>query len=192
MQGLRSGHTAHVSARPSSQALEAARAKKLPDVLGQNLRILLVGVNPGLYSAAIGHHFGRPGNRFWKTLALSGLTPRLLAPEQDGELPSFGLGLTNICGRASARAEELSEDELVAGAARLVQLAHTHAPKVVAILGVTAYRTAFRAPAAKLGLQAEPIGPARLWVLPNPSGLNAHHQLPELARLFGELHAFAR
>jgi TDG/mug DNA glycosylase family protein len=154
--------------------LDQARERSLSDILAPSLRVLLVGINPGLYSAAIGHNFGRPGNRFWKVLALSGFTPRVLAPHEEAELPRYGLGITNLVARASARAEELSREELV-----------------VAVLGVTAYRSAFKRPKAELGLQPEQLANARLWVLPNPSGLNAHHQLPELARLFSALRTFA-
>lgn len=153
--------------------------------------MLLVGINPGLYSAAIGHNFGRPGNRFWKVLALSGFTPRVLAPDEENELPRHGLGLTNLVARATARAEELAQEELSLGAARLTEVVREHAPKVVAVLGVTAYRTAFVRPKAQLGLQVDEIARAKLWVLPNPSGLNAHHQLPQLAELFTELRVFA-
>lgn len=176
--------------RPTSAELEQARERTLDDVLAPDLRVLLVGINPGLYSAAIGHNFGRPGNRFWKVLALAGFTPRALAPYEELELLRYGLGLTNLAARATARADELTRDELNQGGARLVQLAATLRPKVVAILGVSAYRVAFQQPRAQLGLQPELLARAKLWVLPNPSGLNAHHQLPELTRLFAELRAF--
>lgn len=177
--------------RPTPHELEQARALTLRDVLAPDLRVLLVGINPGLYSAAIGHNFGRPGNRFWKVLALSALTPRQLAPEEEGELPRYGLGITNLVPRATARADELSRKELTEGGARLAQVAAEFNPKVVAILGISAYRDAFLRPKAQLGLQVEPLANSRLWVLPNPSGLNAHHQLPDLARLFAELRRFA-
>jgi TDG/mug DNA glycosylase family protein len=177
--------------RPNAVEVRAAVSKTLPDILGPNLRVLLVGVNPGLYSAAIGHHFGRPGNRFWKVLALSGLTPGVLTPYEDASLLGYGLGLTNIAARASARAEELTGSELTEGAAVLARKVEEHAPYVVAVLGVTAYRTAFGRPKAGLGLQSELLGKTPLWVLPNPSGLNAHHQLPDLTRLFAALRDFA-
>lgn len=177
--------------RPTLAELEQARQRTLDDVLAPELRVLLVGINPGLYSAAIGHNFGRPGNRFWKVLALAGFTPRVFAPHEEGELLRHGLGLTNLAARATARADELTRAELNQGGMRLTQLAATLRPKVVAILGVSAYRVAFQKPKARLGLQPELIAQSRLWVVPNPSGLNAHHQLPELARLFAELRAFA-
>jgi TDG/mug DNA glycosylase family protein len=177
--------------RPTSEELEQARQRTLADVLAPDLRVLLVGINPGLYSAAIGHNFGRPGNRFWQVLALAGFTPRVLAPHEERELLRYGIGITNLAPRATARAEELTREELSAGAARLVHLAATLRPKVVAVLGISAYRTAFAKPKARLRLQPELLARSALWVLPNPSGLNAHHQLPELARLFGALRTFA-
>ncbi|HEX6241894.1 MAG TPA: G/U mismatch-specific DNA glycosylase [Polyangiales bacterium] len=177
--------------RPSAAALQAAVTRKLPDVLANDLKVLLVGINPGLYSAAIGHHFGRPGNRFWTVLAASGLTPTLLTPYQDRLLPQYGLGVTNIVARTTARAEELEPEELREGARSLARKVAKHTPKLVAVLGVTAYRAAFARPKAQLGLQPELLANARLWVLPNPSGLNAHHQLPDLTRLFAELRVFA-
>ena len=180
-----------VRPRPTPTELQAALDKRLPDVLAPDLRVLLVGINPGLYSAAIGHHFGRPGNRFWKVLAASGLTPKLLTPYEDHTLPQYRLGLTNVVGRTTARAEELALDELRQGARNLERKVVKYAPRVVAVLGVTAYRAAFARPKAQLGLQAEPLADAKLWILPNPSGLNAHHQLPDLTRLFAELRAFA-
>lgn len=176
---------------PTPAALREALSKLLPDILAPNLRVLLVGINPGVYSAAIGHHFGRPGNRFWKVLALAGFTPRLLSPYEDHSLPEYGLGLTNLAPRTTARAEELTPRELTDGAAELARKVRKYAPGVVAVLGVTAYRSAFQRPKATLGLQTERIADRPLWILPNPSGLNAHHQLPDLARLFAELRTFA-
>ena len=186
-----SDHTARMSQRPTAEQLRAAVDRLLPDVVDRDLAVLLVGINPGLYSAAIGHHFGRPGNRFWKVLAGAGFTPQLLTPDQDQTLPRYGLGVTNLVARTTARAEELTPSELWEGAARLEQKVRHHTPRVVAILGVSAYRSAFRRPKASLGLQTESLAGAALWVLPNPSGLNAHHQLPDLTRLFAALRAFA-
>lgn len=170
--------------------LAAARDRTLPDILpavGAPLRVLFCGINPGLYSAATGWHFARPGNRFWPALHLSGFTPRRLEPREQEELPGYGLGITNIAPRATAQAAELSAAELRAGAARLRALAGRHHPGFVAIAGVTAYRTAFDRPRAAIGPQDERVGPARLWVLPNPSGLNAHATLPTLTQAFREL-----
>jgi double-stranded uracil-DNA glycosylase len=167
--------------------LESARDKTLADVIAPGLRVLFVGINPGLYSAAVGHNFGRPGNRFWPALALAGLTPRRLAPSEERTLLDHGLGITNIVGRATARAEELSRDELLNGARELEAKVLRFAPRVLAVLGITAYRSAWARPRAVLGEQPEWLAGARLWVLPNPSGLNAHHQLADLARLYAEL-----
>jgi double-stranded uracil-DNA glycosylase len=173
--------------RPTAAQLEAARNKLLADVIGPRLRVLFVGINPGLYSAAVGHNFGRPGNRFWPTLARAGFTPRQLAPFEEQELLAYGLGITNLVARATARADELGRDELRAGVATLAQKVRQFRPGVVAMLGVSAYRVALQQPKAQLGAQREPFAGAPLWVLPNPSGLNAHYQLPELARRFTEL-----
>ena len=174
--------------------LEAARSRTLPDVLPEPeapFRVLFCGINPGLYSAATGWHFARPGNRFWPALHLSGFTPRRLAPREQDLLPSYGLGITNLAARATAQAAELSAAELRAGRAHLADLAGRHRPSVIAVLGVTAYRTAFSLPRAGTGPQPEPIGPSRLWVLPNPSGLNAHWSLDALAAAFAALRAAA-
>ncbi len=173
--------------RPTKAELEAAASELLPDVLGPGIRVLLVGINPSLYSAAVGHHFARPGNRFWKMLHESGATDRLLAPEEDGELLGYGFGLTNVASRATARADELAPEELVEGARRIEGFVSRFGIECVSFLGVTAYRDAFARPKAVIGRQEEGIGSANVWVLPNPSGLNAHYQLPELARLFREM-----
>jgi double-stranded uracil-DNA glycosylase len=170
--------------------LDAARDRTLPDILpanGEPLHVLFCGINPGLYSAATGWHFARPGNRFWPALHLSGFTPRRLAPSEQGELPGYGLGITNIAARATAQAAELTDAELRDGAARLGALAEQHRPRFVAIAGVTAYRTAFGRPRAAIGPQDERLGTASVWILPNPSGLNAHWTLPALSKAFAEL-----
>jgi double-stranded uracil-DNA glycosylase len=170
--------------------LAAARDKTLPDILpteGEPLHVLFCGINPGLYSAATGWHFARPGNRFWPALHLSGFTPRLLQPREQDQLPGYGLGITNVAPRATARAAELTDAELREGAARLEALAEKHRPGFLAIAGVTAYRTAFARPKAVVGPQDERLGPAQIWILPNPSGLNAHWTLPALSKAFAEL-----
>ena len=159
----------------------------MPDVLGPGLRVLLCGINPGLWSAAVGHHFARPGNRFWKALHLGGLTPRLLAPDEEDELLALGLGITNLVERATAGAAELGPAELRAGGSRLAAKAASLRPRMVAVLGVGAYRTAFGRPRAGVGPLPDPIGGAAAWLLPNPSGLNAHYQLPDLAGAFADL-----
>ncbi len=170
--------------------LAAAADRTLPDILpepGARFLVLFCGINPGLYSAATGCHFARPGNRFWPALHLSGFTSRLLAPSEQELLPGYGLGITNLVPRASAQAAELSAAELTAGGARLLELAAAHRPRVVAIAGVTAYRTAFGRPRARIGPAEHMLGPARLWILPNPSGLNALWTTPKLIAAFREL-----
>jgi double-stranded uracil-DNA glycosylase len=176
--------------RPSPPDLEAARSRTIPDILpepGANFDVLFCGINPGLYSAATGWHFARPGNRFWPALHLSGFTPRLLAPREQDLLPGFGLGITNLVARATAQASELGAAELRAGREHLAALTRSHRPRVVAIAGVTAYRTAFGQPRASTGPQPGRLGAARLWVLPNPSGLNASWTLPRITGAFREL-----
>lgn len=174
-----------MSTRPTADDLAAARGGALPDLLAPALSAVFCGINPSLYSVAVGHHFARPGNRFWKALHLSGLTDRLLAPEEDVRLPEYGYGLTNLVARATAAAADLREEEYRGGAESLAGKLLRFGPRWVAILGVEAYRRAFRAPRAGVGRQP-PIGGTEVWVLPNPSGLNAHYQAADLARLFGE------
>jgi len=174
------------------QDLAAARDRTIPDVLpaaGEPFHVLFCGINPGLYSAATGWHFARPGNRFWPALHLSGFTPRRLEPREQAELPRHGLGITNLAPRATAQAVELTDDELRDGGVRLLELTETYRPRVVAVAGVTAYRTAFRRKSAAVGPQDERLGPARLWILPNPSGLNASWALPRIAETFAQLKA---
>jgi double-stranded uracil-DNA glycosylase len=176
--------------KPDRATLAAARDRTIPDVLpplDEPLHVLFVGINPGLYSAATGWHFARPGNRFWPALHQSGFTDRQLRPAEQAELTHYGLGITNIAPRATAQAAELTDAELRDGAVRLSALAETHRPRFVAILGITAYRIAFAKPRAVIGPQDDPLGPARLWILPNPSGLNAHATGPVLAQRFREL-----
>jgi double-stranded uracil-DNA glycosylase len=173
--------------RPKPEEVRAAGDKTVPDVLGLGLRVLFCGINPGLYSAAVGHHFARPGNRFWPALHASGFTPRLLSPFEDGALLELGYGITNVVERASASAGELSPVELAEGGRGLVQKVAQYRPQILAVLGVGAYRTAFEQRTAELGRQPEAVGGAITWVLPNPSGLNAHYRLGDLIQLFTEL-----
>lgn len=177
---------------PSKADLLAAADKTLPDVIGPRLAVLFCGINPGLYSAAVGHHFGRPGNRFWPALHAAGFTPRLFRPAEQRELLGLGYGITNVVKRASAAAAELSDAEVVAGGRRLRTKVKRYAPRFLAVLGVGAYRVAFDKPKAAMGLQPEAIGRTRVWVLPNPSGLNAHYTPAELARVFAELFTASR
>jgi TDG/mug DNA glycosylase family protein len=167
-----------------------APVQPLPDVVANGLDALFVGINPSLYSARVGHHFARPGNRFWPALHGAGFTARQLHPSEDRTLLASGIGLTNLCDRPTARADELDPDELRRGAARLMKKVDRIGPEFVAFVGIGAYRTGLGEPGAHVGLQAREIVGARVWVLPNPSGLNAHYQLPELVRAFAELREF--
>jgi len=167
--------------------LLAAADRTVPDVIAPGLKVLFCGINPGLYSAWSGHHFARPGNRFWPALHAGGFTPRLLGPSEERDLLALGYGITNVVRRASAAADELSVEELIAGGRALRARVRRHRPRFLAVLGVGAYRTAFARPKAVLGLQPEPIGETKVWVLPNPSGLNAHYRAADLAKLFGRL-----
>jgi TDG/mug DNA glycosylase family protein len=173
--------------RPSRAELDAARDRTLPDVVAPGLRVLFCGINPGLYSAVTGYHFGRPGNRFWPALHGAGFTPRLLRPDEQQELVDYGLGVTNLVSRATARADELTPAELALGGERLRHLVSCYRPRCVAVVGVTAYRVAFNQTGAVVGPQAKLLSRATVWVLPNPSGLNAHYQLPELTAEFRRL-----
>lgn len=156
-------------------------------MIGPGLGVLFCGINPGLYSGATGHHFARPGNRFWPALHLSGFTPRLYSPFEDRALLELGLGVTNVVNRSTATADELAADELRAGAKRLRTKVLRHKPCYLAVLGMQAYRIGFDRKAAGIGPQDDSIGDTKVWLLPNPSGLNAHYQLPDLARVFAEL-----
>ena len=173
--------------KPTKEQIAAAVGKAVPDVIAPGLRVLFCGINPGLYTAAVGHHFARPGNRFWPALHQSGFTNRLLSPFEEHELLKSGLGISNVVARATAAAAELSPEDFVKGGRILKSKLRRFQPRVVAILGVGAYRMAFARPHAAIGEQNEAIAGARVWVLPNPSGLNANYQLPELVRLFREL-----
>lgn len=163
----------------------------MPDVIASGLSVLFCGINPGLLSAVKGEHFARPGNRFWPVLHLSGFTPHRLKPSEQGELLSYGLGVTNVAARATARADELSEEELREGGRLLAAKVETLRPRWLAVAGVTAYRTAFGDRAARIGPQERTIGDTRIWALPNPSGLNAHWSLTTMAEEFGRLRAAA-
>jgi double-stranded uracil-DNA glycosylase len=178
-------------ARPTREELLAYGGATLADVIAPGLRVLFCGINPGLYTAWAGHHFARPGNRFWPTLHRSGFTPRQFEPGEQDELLALGLGVTNVVARASATAAELSAAELRAGAEQLGGTVEKYGPAYLAVLGVTAYRSAFGEPKATLGQQPGTIGTTIVWVLPNPSGLNAHYQLDALAELFAELRVAA-
>ncbi|TDD34783.1 G/U mismatch-specific DNA glycosylase [Actinomadura sp. KC06] len=176
--------------RPTKGELEAARDRVIADVLpagGGTLRVLFSGINPGLYSGATGFHFARPGNRFWPALHRSGFTDRLLDPSEQELLPSYGLGITNLAHRTTARADELTDAELREGGRRLAELVERYRPSYLAVAGVTAYRTAFGRPRAQIGPQDEAFGDAKVWVLPNPSGLNASWPLDRIVAEFARL-----
>src|SRR5687768_5553459 len=177
--------------RPTRSELQAAAGRTIPDVIAPDLRVLFCGINPSLYSAAVGHHFARPGNRFWPALHGGGFTPRVYSPFEDQSLVELGLGLTNIASRASARADELTAEELAMGAAALRRKLRRYRPRYIAFLGISAYRVAFGQPKAALGRQPEMLGPSHVWVLPNPSGLNAHFQAKAIGNLFAELREFS-
>lgn len=173
--------------KPAKEDLRDAVNRSVEDLIDYDLKVLFCGINPGLWSGATGLHFAKPGNRFWKTLHLAGFSDRLLHPSEEHELLENGYGITCFCKRTTARADELTSEEYVAGGKALVKKIHTFKPRYLAVLGIGAYRMAFNAPKAKLGLQPDTIGETRVWLLPNPSGLNAHYQLNDLAKLFGEL-----
>lgn len=173
--------------RPSGDEILAAVGRRVPDILGVGLRVVFCGINPSLYSAAVGHHFARPGNHFWPAIHRAGFTDRLLSPFEDHRLLEYGLGVTNIADRATATADLVREDELLAGARRRTRKLRRFRPAAVAFLGISAYRMAFGKPNATLGEQPEKLAGCAAWVLPNPSGLNAHYQVDELARLYAEL-----
>jgi TDG/mug DNA glycosylase family protein len=178
--------------RPPTRAeVSAAAGKTVPDLIRPRLEVLFCGINPGLYSAATGHHFARPGNRFWRALHAAGFTDRLLSPWEEQLLLERGCGITNLVRRATASAAELAPAELGAGHRRLERATRRYAPRWVAVLGIGAYRQAFGRPTAGIGRQPERLGPSGLWVLPNPSGLNANHQPADLARAFRLLRAAA-
>jgi TDG/mug DNA glycosylase family protein len=180
-----------MASRFSAAELAAARDRTIDDVLpapgDPRLRVLFCGINPGLVSAATGHHFARPGNRFWPVLHDAGFTPRLLRPAEQDELRGLGLGITNMVARTTARADELSDDELRAGGERLRELVAAERPRWLAVVGVTAYRVAFAAPRAAVGPQERTLGDTGIWVLPNPSGLNAHWSRAAMAEEFARL-----
>lgn len=181
--------TVNPRVRPTKAELAAAADKVIPDLIAPDLLVLFCGINPGLYSGATGHHFARPGNRFWPALHAGGFTPRLLSPYDEREMLSYRCGITNVVARTTATAAELSDEEFRAGGKVLRQKLRKYRPRVLAVLGIGAYRAAFDRPDAALGLQPGTIESTRVWVLPNPSGLNAHYSAASLGKLFAELHA---
>ena len=173
--------------RPTAEQLAAAQDATIPDIAAPGLRVLFCGINPGLWSGATGHHFARPGNRFWPALHRSGFTPHQLRPEEQEQLLELGLGITNVAARTTAKADELTLDELREGGAALRERVARLRPRALAVLGIGAYRTGFGQPRATVGRQPEGLGDTEVWVLPNPSGLNAHYTLDALAQEFRRL-----
>ncbi|MEV7950211.1 G/U mismatch-specific DNA glycosylase [Streptomyces rubiginosohelvolus] len=169
------------------EELNAARGRIVPDVATGGLRVLFCGINPSLTTAVTGHHFAHPGNRFWPVLHRSGFTPRQLRPAEQGELLGLGLGITNVVARATARADELDAEEFREGGTALAAKVERLAPQWLAVVGITAYRTAFGEPKARIGPQARTISGARVWALPNPSGLNAHWTVQTMAEEYARL-----
>ncbi|HEX6089583.1 MAG TPA: G/U mismatch-specific DNA glycosylase [Gemmatimonadales bacterium] len=179
------------SVRPTASELRAAVRRRVSDLIVPGLTVLFCGINPGLYSAATGHHFARPGNRFWPAIHRSGFTPRQLAPWEEAQLLDAGCGITNLVPRTTAAASELSPAELRAGGRALERKLERYRPNWVAVLGIGAYRAAFGSPRAAVGRQPELLGGTSVWLLPSPSGLNANHQLPDLVAEFRRLRAEA-
>jgi len=177
--------------KPTKDQLLAATSKTVRDVIAPDLRVLFCGINPGLYTAAVGHHFARPGNRFWPALHAGGFTERILSPFEELELLRAGYGITNVVRRTTATADLLTKAEILEGGKQLTRKVFRYRPRVLAILGLGAYRVAFNQPKACVGHQDQMIGNTTLWVLPNPSGLNANYQAKDLALLFRELKEFA-
>jgi TDG/mug DNA glycosylase family protein len=173
--------------KPTKEQLAAAYGKTVPDVIAHDLRVLFCGINPGLYTAAVGHHFARPGNRFWPALHRSGFTSSQLSPFDEDELLLSGVGITNVVARATATAAELTKADFIEGGRKLGAKVRRYQPKILAVLGVGAYRHAFDRPKAVIGPQEELIHRTQVWVLPNPSGLNANYQIGDLVKLFQNL-----
>lgn len=178
-----------MKAKPTKEDMRDAINRTTEDLIDHDLKVLFCGINPGLYSGATGLHFARPGNRFWKVLHRAGFTDRQLDPSEEYELLELGYGITCFVKRTTARADELTKEEFVAGGKLLRSKLDNYKPRMLAVLGLGAYRTAFERPKAKVGLQDEMIGDTRVWLLPNPSGLNANYQLDDFVALFTELNA---
>jgi len=173
--------------KPSKEQIAAAFGKTVPDVIAHDLRVLFCGINPGLYTAAVGHHFARPGNRFWPALHRSGFTASRLSPFDEDQLLLTGVGITNVVARATATAAELTKGDFIEGGRKLRAKVRRYRPRILAVLGVGAYREAFGHPKAVIGPQEELIHQTQVWVMPNPSGLNANYQLEALTGLFEKL-----
>ncbi len=175
------------SFKPTKEDLRDAINRTTEDLIDYNLKVLFCGINPGMWSGALGLHFAKPGNRFWKALHLSGFSDRVLHPSEENELLENGYGITSFCKRTTARADELTNEEIIQGGKILIKKIEKYKPQNLAVLGIGAFRIAFQNKKARLGLQKEKIGDTKIWLLPNPSGLNAHYQLNDLAKLFSEI-----
>ncbi len=173
--------------KPSKEDLRDAVNRTTTDLIDYDLKVLFCGINPGIWSGATGFHFAKPGNRFWKALHFGGFSERILHPSEEHELLENGYGITSFCKRTTATAAELRNAEIIEGGKLLIKKIEKFKPQILAVLGIGAFRTAFNQPKAKLGLQNETIGKTKIWLLPNPSGLNAHYQINDLAELFSEL-----
>ncbi|MEJ7863439.1 MAG: G/U mismatch-specific DNA glycosylase [Pyrinomonadaceae bacterium] len=173
--------------KPTKEDLRDAINRTTEDLIDYDLKVLFCGINPGIWSGATGFHFAKPGNRFWKALHFGGFSDRVLHPSEEHELLENGYGITSFCKRTTARADELSNEEIVQGGNNLIKKIEKFKPQFLAVLGIGAFRTAFSDPKAKLGLQNRQIGATKIWLLPNPSGLNAHYQIADLAKIFSEL-----
>ncbi len=171
--------------------MSAPNFATLPDVVGPDLLVLFCGINPGLKSAELGQHFARRGNRFWKLLHAGGFTDRVFTPDEQTALPGVGVGITNFVARATAAASDLRPEEIRHGADLLAARVGRLQPRCVAVLGLQAYRIGFSAPKADIGLQPDSLAGVPLWLLPNPSGLQARYQLPEMAAMYQELRRFS-
>lgn len=178
--------------KPTKEQRLAAVAKTVPDLLRPGLDCVFVGINPGLYSGAVGHHFAGPGNGFWPAMFAGGFTPRLFTAFDEAALLDDNYGITNLVARTTATADQLSKDEIREGGAQLRDKAERFAPRFIAMVGLTSFRIAFARPKAVIGSQPERLGPSQVWLLPNPSGLNTHHPPAVMAQLFRELHAAVR
>ncbi len=176
--------------KPSKQQLIDALGKDVPDIIDSNLKVLFCGINPGLYSAAVKHHFARPGNRFWPTLYRSGFTKEILSPFEERKLLKYGYGITNVVNIATAAASDLTKEQLRDGGRLLIEKIRLFKPKILAVLGVGAYREAFECTKVTVGRQNMTVEATVLWVLPNPSGLNANYQIDKLVDLFSELYNY--
>ena len=176
-----------IKAKPTKEDLADALNRTVPDLIAPGLDVLFCGINPGIWSGATGLHFARPGNRFWKVLHLAGFTPWQFDPAEEELLLDHGCGITCFVDRTTARADELRKEEFEEGGRRLISKLEMYRPRVLAVLGIGAYKAAFAKKTAAIGRQVETIADTPVWLLPNPSGLNANYQLPALVELFSEL-----